>query len=114
MTATATATAADWLEAAERLAKADRRQGETFEQAYARVVSSGAGATFLKMAREPQGRIAAPVTVRYKGETETAEQELHRRAVVRAKADGGSYEQAMAYELATAEGQALWQRARGE
>lgn len=108
-----TATAADWLEAAERLAKADQRPGESFEQSFARVTSSGAGASFLKMARQPQGRIPAPVVVRYKGETETAEQELHRMAVARAKAEGQSYEQAMARELATPEGQALWQRVRG-
>ena len=108
-----TATAADWLQAAERLAKADQRQGESFEQAYARVVSSGAGATFLKMARHPQGRVSAPVVVKYAGQTETAEQELHRMAVGEAQASGQSYEQAMSRLLATPEGAALWQRMRG-
>ena len=108
------ATAADWLEAAERLAKADQRPGESFEQAFARVTSSGAGATFLKMHREPQGRIPAPVVVRYKGQTESAEQELHRMAVEEAKASGLSYEQAMSRLLATAKGAELWKRMRGE
>lgn len=109
-----TATAADWLEAAERLAKADQRPGESFEQSFARVTASGQGAVFMKMHRQPQGRIPAPVVVKYAGETETAEQELHRMAVARAQADGSSYEQAMAAELATAKGAELWQRMRGE
>jgi hypothetical protein len=107
------ATASDWLESAERLAKADQRPGESFEQAFARVTASGQGAVFLKMHREPQGRIPAPVVVRYKGETETAEQELHRLAVAEAKASGESYEQSMSRLLATAKGAELWQRMRG-
>lgn len=108
-------TAAQWLEAAERLAKAARRPDESFEQAFARVTSKGAGAAFLAMYRQPQGRMPAAVRVVYKDrQAEDAEAELHRLAVEAAATSGESYEQEMSRLLATPEGNRLWQQARAE
>lgn len=106
-------TAADWLTAAQSLATASQRPGESFEQAFARVVAKGAGAAFMAMHRAPQGRVPAPVRVVYKGErAENAEAALHRLAITKAASTGKSYEVAMAEALATPEGLALWQAAR--
>jgi preprotein translocase subunit Sss1 len=110
-----TATAAQWLEAAERLAKAARRPDESEAQAFARVTASGAGAAFLAMHRHPQGRMPAAVRVVYKGQqAETAEAQLHRLAVDAASTSGESYEVAMSRLLATPEGERLWMQARAE
>jgi len=106
---------ADWLEATERLAEASRQPGESREQAFARVIRKGAGAAFMAMHRQPQGRMPARVTITYKSQqAENAEAQLHRLAVERAAADGRSYEQAMAGILATPEGGRLWQQSRDE
>jgi hypothetical protein len=108
-------TAAVWLEAVERLAKAAQQPGETFEAAFARVTARGAGAAFMQMHRAPQGRLPAPVKVVYKASgAETAETQLHRMAVERAATNGRSYEIAMAGILATPEGERLWQKAHDE
>lgn len=109
------ASAADWLEAAELLAKASRQPNETEAQAFARVTAKGPGAAFLEMARQPQGRMPARVNVVYKGQqAQTAEAKLHAQAVEAAATSGQSYEQEMARILATPDGQQLWQQARNE
>jgi hypothetical protein len=106
-------TAADWLAATERLAKSAQLPGESYESAFARVTTRGAGAAFLAMHRAPQGRMPASVRVVYKATgAETAETQLHRLAVEAASTSGDSYEQAMARLLATPEGEQLWVAAR--
>ena len=110
-----TPTAAQWLEACNKLAAAARRPDESFEQSFARVVKAGAGRAFLEMHRHPQGRLPARVTVVYKGQqAESAETQLHRLAVGSAHATGQSYEICMAELLATPQGLELWQKARAE
>lgn len=110
-----TATAADWLDACTRLAKAAQQPNETFEASFARTVSQGAGAAFLAMHRQPQGRMPAQVSVVYKGTAPaSAEAKLHRLAVEAASTSKESYEQAMSRILATPEGQTLWQATRDE
>jgi hypothetical protein len=104
----------DWLAAAESLAKSAQRPGETYEAAFARVTAKGAGAGFLHMHRNPQGRIPGKLTLTYKHQTDSAETKLHKMAVEAANESGESYEQAFSKILATPEGEQLWTQSRAE
>lgn len=104
----------DWLDAAEALAKSAQRPGETFEAAFTRVTSQGAGAGFLHMHRHPQGRIPGKLTLTYKHQTDSAETKLHKMAMTAAAESGESYEQVFSQILATPEGEALWMQSRAE
>ena len=109
------ATAADWLDACNTLAKAARKPHESEAEAFARVTAQGPGAAFLAMHRNPQGRMPASVRVVYKGQqAATADEALHRLAVEAASTSGQSYEMEMSRILATPEGLHLWQKSRAE
>lgn len=108
-----TAEAQGWLDLAETLASEQRQEGESFAQAFARVTKSGAAAHAIEMHRAAQGRKPPAMPALTKGAAQqAAEAELHRLAVVKARDDGRSYEQAMAELLATPEGKNLWTKAR--
>jgi hypothetical protein len=107
-------TSKDWLTAAEALAKSAQRPGESYEAAFARVTAKGAGAGFLHMHRNPQGRIPGKLVLKYRGQTDSAETKLHKMAVEAANESGESYEQAFSKLLATPEGEKLWMQSRAE
>lgn len=107
-------TSQDWLQAAEALAKSAQRPGESYEAAFARVTSQGAGAGFLHMHRHPQGRLPGKLVLTHKGATDSAETKLHKMAVEAASTSGESYEQEMAKILASPEGEKLWMQSRAE
>ena len=106
---------ADWLTLAENLARDGQQPGQSFAQAFAEVTKSGAGRHAMLMHRSPRGRQPRPVhVVEKRPSVAEAEAQLHRLATDRARAEGVSYEQAMAALLASAEGRALWLATRGE